>query len=242
MARPKRQAERRGQLVAAAQRAIPGTGRGARLNRVADEAGLTSGAVLYYYPDIDDLLLEATPGWSASTNCGSEPIEALDDPVARLIARSTRACRPTPRTSKFACCANSAVRPAATGSWPRCSRRCSTARSMYQVVLEQGAAAGCFTLPQLAHHRAQPRRARRRIRLPHRRAASVHRLRRRLRADPRLRAPGDRVSARCVRWRLDLQSLAMSSPAWRNHRRTASTRLENPVRGPPGRRPAGPLP
>ena len=60
MARPKRQQERRSQLVAAAQRAIAAHGpEGARLNRVAEEAGLTSGAVLYYYPDIDDLMFEA---------------------------------------------------------------------------------------------------------------------------------------------------------------------------------------
>jgi len=60
MARPKRQEQRRGELVAAAQRAIAAHGPdGARLNRIAEEAGLTSGAVLYYYPNIDDLMLEA---------------------------------------------------------------------------------------------------------------------------------------------------------------------------------------
>ena len=60
MARPKRQDARRDELVAATQRAILKSGPdGVKLNRVAAEAGLTSGAVLYYYPDIDELVLEA---------------------------------------------------------------------------------------------------------------------------------------------------------------------------------------
>ena len=60
MARPKRQEARRDELVAAAQRAIVKNGPdGARLNRVAAEAGMTAGAVLYYYPDVEELILEA---------------------------------------------------------------------------------------------------------------------------------------------------------------------------------------
>ena len=59
MARTKNQGERRQQIVAAAQRAIVKHGLSSvRLRDVADEAGLTSGAVLYYFKELDALLLE----------------------------------------------------------------------------------------------------------------------------------------------------------------------------------------
>ena len=59
LARPRRQEERRGQLVAATSRAIAGRGlAGLRLKHIADEAGLSIGSVLYYYPDLDALLSE----------------------------------------------------------------------------------------------------------------------------------------------------------------------------------------
>jgi AcrR family transcriptional regulator len=89
MARPKRQEERRSQLVAAAQRAIAMHGPdGARLNRVAEEAGLTSGAVLYYYPDIDELMFEANrAGMERFYEGRVRMLEGLaDDPVPLNMA------------------------------------------------------------------------------------------------------------------------------------------------------------
>lgn len=60
MARPKRQARRRAELVEATQRVITKHGLdGARINRIAEETGLTSGTVLYYFPNVEDLILEA---------------------------------------------------------------------------------------------------------------------------------------------------------------------------------------
>jgi AcrR family transcriptional regulator len=59
MARPRRQGERRRQLVQATSRAIAERGlAGLRLKDIAEEAGLSIGSVLYYYPDIDALLVE----------------------------------------------------------------------------------------------------------------------------------------------------------------------------------------
>jgi DNA-binding transcriptional regulator YbjK len=59
MARPRRQNERRRQLVAATARAIADRGlAGLRLKHIADEAGLSIGSVLYYYPDLDALIAE----------------------------------------------------------------------------------------------------------------------------------------------------------------------------------------
>src|SRR3954452_17804319 len=59
MARPKDQAERRRQLVAAAERVVLTRGAAnVRLLDVAQEAGLTAGAVRYYYDELEHLLAE----------------------------------------------------------------------------------------------------------------------------------------------------------------------------------------
>jgi AcrR family transcriptional regulator len=58
MPRPKSQA-RRDALVGAAQRAMLEHGADTKLVHVAEAAGLTSGAVLYHFPDVQALLLEA---------------------------------------------------------------------------------------------------------------------------------------------------------------------------------------
>jgi AcrR family transcriptional regulator len=60
MARPKDQEKRRDELVAAARdlAARKGMG-GVRLRDVADAAGLTSGAVLYYFDGLDELFFAA---------------------------------------------------------------------------------------------------------------------------------------------------------------------------------------
>lgn len=60
MARRKDQADRRRQLAQAAGRAIAARGiGGVRLKDVAEEAGLSSQSVLYYYPDLRQLVEQA---------------------------------------------------------------------------------------------------------------------------------------------------------------------------------------
>lgn len=60
MARPKEQTERRKDLVQAAMDAVAVRGlSGLRLKDIAQEAGLSIGSVSYYYPEIEDLLVEA---------------------------------------------------------------------------------------------------------------------------------------------------------------------------------------
>jgi DNA-binding transcriptional regulator YbjK len=60
MARPRRQEERRADLVEAALTAVSEHGlRSLSLADVAEKAGLTRGAILYYYEDLDALLVEA---------------------------------------------------------------------------------------------------------------------------------------------------------------------------------------
>lgn len=88
MARPKRQEERRGQLVEAARLVIAEHGLGgATLARIAQEAGLTPGAVLYYYPDVQDLVLEAIRlSMERFHEHRAQGLDALpDDPAVRLV-------------------------------------------------------------------------------------------------------------------------------------------------------------
>ena len=57
--RRKDQGRRRAQLAAAARAVLLERGAvGLRVKDVAARAGLSPSSVLYYYPDIDDLLLE----------------------------------------------------------------------------------------------------------------------------------------------------------------------------------------
>lgn len=152
MARPKRQEERRSQLVAAAQRAIAAHGPdGARLNRVAKEAGLTSGAVLYYYPDIDELMFEANrAGMERFYEGRVRMLEELpNDPVTRLLAlaKSGLPSGPGDTEVRLLCELGGSA-----GRNPLMASLLTTLYDrqvgMYQVVLEQGAARGVFTLTQ----------------------------------------------------------------------------------------------
>ncbi len=154
MARPKRQEERRSQLVAAAQRAIAAHGpEGARLHRVAEEAGLTSGAVLYYYPDIDALMLEANrAGMERFFEDRVRMIESLpDEPVTRLLALADSGLPDGPHDTEVRLLCELG---GSAGRNPVMASLLTTLYDrqvgMYQIVLEQGAARGIFTLQQSA--------------------------------------------------------------------------------------------
>lgn len=86
MARPKRQDARRADLVEAALTAVSERGlRSISLTDVAQRAGLTRGAILYYYSDLDELLLEAhRAGVERFCDARDERIAALDDPRDQL--------------------------------------------------------------------------------------------------------------------------------------------------------------
>lgn len=88
MARPKNQAKRRRELVAAAQRAIASRGLGAlRIKDVAEEAGVTGPAVSYYYHDLDDLLVDVYRRLIHEQSVkGPAAIAGLQDPWEQLIA------------------------------------------------------------------------------------------------------------------------------------------------------------
>lgn len=59
MARPREQTARRAEIVAAAGRAVVRRGvRGLRIKDVATEADISAGLVSYYFPDLEDLLVD----------------------------------------------------------------------------------------------------------------------------------------------------------------------------------------
>ena len=88
MARAK--STRRTDLLEAAQRAMAEHGAGVRLNQVAEEAGLTSGAILYHYPDLQDLLVDANrAGMERFHDARLQALDGITDPARRLVVTIT---------------------------------------------------------------------------------------------------------------------------------------------------------
>ena len=86
MSRSKAGRDRRDALVGAAQRAMLEHGADAKLRHVAEAAGLTSGAVLYHFPDVQALLLEANrAGMERFYDQRIAALAKIDDPVEKLI-------------------------------------------------------------------------------------------------------------------------------------------------------------
>ena len=122
---------------------------GVALNQVAEQAGLTSGAVLYHYPDLRDLLIEAHHAgmerfyelraargsptsptrWRSSSSRSAPGLPAdADDADVRLLCELGGAAG-----------RNRVYAALLTTLYDR-------QVSMYQTILEQGAAAGTFAL------------------------------------------------------------------------------------------------
>ncbi|GAA0928158.1 TetR/AcrR family transcriptional regulator [Nonomuraea longicatena] len=87
VAQRKSRTDRRIDLIEAARRAIISHGiDGVQLSHVAEEAGLTSGAVLYHYPDLSELLVEAHhAGMERFYEQRLRQIASVTDPVAKLV-------------------------------------------------------------------------------------------------------------------------------------------------------------
>ena len=78
--------ERKADLISAAQRALAEHGSAVRLNQVAEEAGVSSSAILYHYTGIEELLVEANrAGMERFYNDRLNVIAAIADPTERLI-------------------------------------------------------------------------------------------------------------------------------------------------------------
>src|SRR6478736_6870400 len=86
MARPKDQRGRRSDLVRAASQAIVDSGvAGLRIRDVATQAGLSAGLVSYYYPSLDELVLDVhADAVRRFYSARREAIDGLEDPMAQL--------------------------------------------------------------------------------------------------------------------------------------------------------------
>lgn len=83
MARPRKQEQRRAHLVDAARRAVLDRGLlGLRLRDVADQAEMSSGSVLYYFPALADLLREVQRE-AVDRFCAAREAAAASDPDPR---------------------------------------------------------------------------------------------------------------------------------------------------------------
>jgi AcrR family transcriptional regulator len=149
MATRKTRTERRADLIEAAQRAMLRHGPdGVLLNQVAEQAGLTSGAVLYHYPDLSDLLLEANQaGMERFYSARMRRLAGLTDPVEKLVVtiRSGLPVDADDADVRLLCelgglaGRNRVYAALLTSLFDR-------QVSMYQTILETGSAQGAFAL------------------------------------------------------------------------------------------------
>lgn len=140
----------RERLIAAAQRAVAEHGAGVRLKDVAEEAGVTSGAVLYHFPDVQSLLVEANrAGMERFYEQRVRAIADLETPDRKLVVTI---CSGLPTDSD-----DEAVRllcelGGAAGRYPVYAAMLTSLYdrqvSMYQTILESGRAQGVFDLQQ----------------------------------------------------------------------------------------------
>ncbi|WP_433253428.1 TetR/AcrR family transcriptional regulator [Streptosporangium sp. CA-135522] len=145
----KRRADRRLDLIAAAHRAIIRYGTaGVHLNHVAEEAGLTSGAVLYHYPDLSELLVDAHhAGMERFYEQRLKRISGMRDPAEKLVV-TVRSGLPHGPDDPDVRLLNELGGAAARNRMYALLLTTLYDRqvSMYQSVLETGAALGAFTL------------------------------------------------------------------------------------------------
>ena len=145
---PTARQQRREKLFRAAQKAVVVHGADVRLKDIADMAGLTSGAILYHFPDVQTLLLEANravmerfydnrvraiAGLSSPTEklavtiASGLPVDSDDEDVKVLCALGGAASRFPVYAAMLTTLFDRQV-------------------AMYQVILESGVAAGEFRL------------------------------------------------------------------------------------------------
>ena len=140
--------ERRDRLLLAAQSAMAEHGTAVRLNQVADKAGLTSGAILYHYPDLQDLLIDATR--AVSERFYEErlrAIEGIEDPAERLV-RTIRSGVPFDDNDdgvKLLCALGGAA-PRHTVYAILLTALYDRQVTLYQSILETGSALSVFSL------------------------------------------------------------------------------------------------
>ena len=149
MTQRKSRADRRADLIDAARRAMIRHGaEGVHLNQIAEMAGLTSGAVLYHYPDLRDLLIEAHhAGMERFYEQRIRKAAGIADPAQKLITtiRSGLPEGPDDAGVRLLCeLGGAAGRNRVYGTL--LTTLFDRQVSMFQAILETGAAQGVFTL------------------------------------------------------------------------------------------------
>lgn len=149
MPRPSRAHEKRGELVAAARQAVLDRGLlDLRLRDVADQAAMSTGSVLYYFPTLADLLYEVQRE-AIERFCvdREEAARREPDPRRRLVV-TIRAGLPTGQDDELCKLIYElgahARRDAAYAA--QHIRLCERQVALYTSVLEAGAALGVFDL------------------------------------------------------------------------------------------------
>ncbi|MCX2714502.1 TetR/AcrR family transcriptional regulator [Mycolicibacterium sp. J2] len=141
-------AERRDKLLRAAQTAVMKHGVDVQLKQVAAEVGLTSGAVLYHFPDIQTLLIEANQaGVERFYDARLRAIEGVTEPDRKLVItiESGLPVDSEDPAVKLMCALGGAA-----SRFPAYAVMLTSLYdrqvAMYQVILETGAAQGIFSL------------------------------------------------------------------------------------------------
>ncbi|MDQ8702361.1 TetR/AcrR family transcriptional regulator [Streptomyces sp. LHD-70] len=148
--RPRNQTARRQALVSAAGQAITERGlEGLRIKDIADAAGVSQGSVLYYYPELDDLVLEvhrgAVEGFVTSRQRAYD--EAGADPAVRLRALVDSGLPESPEDSLHGLLYQLHRRAGRSpGHAELMTSLFAREVGLYSTALEVGAATGVFTL------------------------------------------------------------------------------------------------
>ncbi|MEV0675550.1 TetR family transcriptional regulator C-terminal domain-containing protein [Actinosynnema sp. NPDC050436] len=149
MPRPSRAHEKRGELVAAARQALLDRGLlDLRLRDVADQAAMSTGSVLYYFPTLADLLYEVQREAIERFCVDREHAARREpDPRRRLVV-TIRAGLPTGQDDElckliYELGAHARRDPAYAAQH---IRLCERQVALYTSVLEAGAATGVFDL------------------------------------------------------------------------------------------------
>ncbi|MEI5672869.1 MULTISPECIES: TetR/AcrR family transcriptional regulator [unclassified Nocardioides] len=142
--------QRRENLLAAARRAVAEHGADVRLKDVADVAGLTSGAILYHFPDVQTLLVEANR--AGMERFYDERLRAVSGPMTPDRKLVVTIASGLPLDSDDEEVRLFCELGGAAGRYPRYAAMLTSLYdrqvAMYQVILEDGAASGVFTLAQ----------------------------------------------------------------------------------------------
>jgi len=147
--RRKDQTKRRGQLVAAARQVLLERGAvGLRVKDIAARVGLSPSTVLYYYPDLDDLLLEViSDAMARYAERRADAIRGVADPAGQLRLAISLGVPTGPRDEESRLLYEIDAMTGTSAAFATLSAGFFDRQVMlYERVLERGAEAGAFEL------------------------------------------------------------------------------------------------